>query len=300
MKVTYKQDNCLYIRVQIYPSWFAIAPPVAVDAVTNVATLGHGTNLNYNDQREFSDNKSQQLASLTPLITISEGVGCPHDPYQGPELANPWNLLGFRRPGHDTPGGTPNHKSGNDFLDKLRGNTEDFTPLYPSETATPTPGATPTPTPGDKKSEVDTPSTVAYNDGTTDTTDASTNLLPQSFGSINLDTDFSSNAGATSQTGKTETDANLSVQLTDTNTLGSILSFNTGITGDNNAATTNPAIAQPYDTAFVDSSLSGNNENTPQDPSYQAGGDNPFPDYGLNFGFGVKARRSPRDFRLLA
>lgn len=107
-----------------------------------------------------------------------------------------------------------------------------------------------------------------------------------------------SNAGDTSQPGETETDANPSVQLTDTNTLGSILSFNTGVTGDNNVATTNPAITQPYDTAFLDSSLSGINTNTPQNPSYQSGGDNPFPDYGFNFEFGAKARRSPRDFRL--
>ena len=66
LKVTYKEDNCLYIRVQIYPNWFAIAPPVALDVVTNVVTLGHGTNLNYNDQREFSGKPKASILQACP------------------------------------------------------------------------------------------------------------------------------------------------------------------------------------------------------------------------------------------
>lgn len=53
-KVTFKHDNCLYINVQLYPWWFAIVPPVAIDGVTNGLSGGHGTQINYNDQREFS------------------------------------------------------------------------------------------------------------------------------------------------------------------------------------------------------------------------------------------------------
>lgn len=59
-KVTFDSDNCLYIRVQIYPWWAVLAPPVAIDEVTNVLSLGHGTKVNYNDQREFSQNRSQK------------------------------------------------------------------------------------------------------------------------------------------------------------------------------------------------------------------------------------------------
>ena len=59
LKVTFQSDNCLYIRIQVYPWWFP-APPLAVDGVTNAITLGHGTQFNWQDQREFPKNRSQK------------------------------------------------------------------------------------------------------------------------------------------------------------------------------------------------------------------------------------------------
>lgn len=179
-------------------------------------------------------------------------------------MPNPWNLLAFHRPGHDTPGGTPNHKTGNPLLDnRLHPNTEDFTPLFPKN-----------PQP-DKKSEADTPSTVASGDGTE-------TGITEEFGTANLGAELSLNTGASGEnTGATANTP--TIQPFDIANTPTIQPFDTA----------NTPASQPFDTAYVDTSLLGNT-NTPQD--FTVG--STFPN--INLGFGAKTRRSARDFRLRA
>lgn len=173
-------------------------------------------------------------------------------------MPNPWNLLNFRRPGHDQPGGPPNHSSGNWLIDKLIGNTEDFTPLYPGHpdsAHTDVAPTNPAPTDPKKKSEVD-PST---NDAL--------------------------NADGKSEPGNNEP----SVQPDDTANSGMYPSENSGVTA-------NTAITQPLDTAFLDPSLSGSPNPSPDSFAVSSA----FSDDGLDLGLGAKTRRSARDFRLRA